>query len=128
MSTRLSFDNEEARRLPLLKLAGDASALFDGLIVSVSRLPVPGLGAVVSWGTNGDAAVIIIDPQQCAELGFTIEDAFAHELAHLIDPRYVVNTVDERESWAKRVGPLLLADAPETVADALALADASAKS
>lgn len=113
--------DERARALPLLDLAADLALLQPGrrLVVRVESglLPVDGLGAVV-WPTRKGTA-IIIDPSQCEELGSTVANAFAHELAHLLEPeRWPEPT---RERFANALGPTLLADEPASCAAAAPL-------
>lgn len=116
----LDLVNPAAAELQLLPLAADVAERVVGgwLTVTVDTLPVPGLGAIVDW-SRPDHAVVIIDPEQCAELGDTADGGFAHELAHLLDPRFAYASHDDKEAWANALGPLLLARQPATVGEAL---------
>ena len=126
--------DEELDELPLQPLAEDIAALhagslrvaltsFDDIAKRRSKRHARWtlIGALVAWLDSGP--VIAIDLEQLQELGMTLEQAFAHELAHLIDPRFNERGHEGREEWANRVGPLLLATEPTTIVEALELAE-----
>jgi hypothetical protein len=101
--------------LPLLEFAGDVGRRR-GLTVHVRHRPdLPECGGIVAVRSDGSAWVLLRDVD---------ERVWAHELAHLVDDldgrvtERTDRTVRRRETFADRLGELLLDRRPTTVASA----------
>lgn len=99
--------------LPLAPLARDIAALHGGLEVAFCELPKV-TGGGVAWPRDGFAG-ILLDPVLLNANGDTIEEAYAHELAHLLDLPLL------SQDDANALAPLLLLRRPPTRIDALGL-------
>lgn len=114
-----------AESLPLRRLSHDVVRRRGSLVVALRQLPMAtGGGVMVPAVGQVELSIILLDPDVARRLGHTLEEVYAHELAHIIDPATATarpGTREQRELYANVLGALLLIERPTTLAEARVL-------
>lgn len=104
------FVGDELSWLPLLDLAADVARQQGGLAV----VPVGDLPGRYGEYDSGARTVYLLAQRSPGDLQVT----WAHELSHVVDPKLQARPWDRREDFADRLGPVLLARRPMSLAEA----------